>query len=155
MTSNLDKNQLALLWLVRKAITNCVDMVPQADWEVVEGLAAKHGVLWMLYLGAKQHSQQIPSDKIRAWRGVFHASVLRNEQLNDIQTKVVSWLLENGMRAVVLKGTSCSRYYTIPEARTLGDIDILIDKDNMHVFGNYLLQQGFHTSTPGHPFHVE
>ena len=153
--SKLDKNQLALLWLVRKSIVNCTDIVPQADWDIVEDLAAQHGVLWMLYLGAKQHSQQIPSEKIRTWRGMMYASALRNEQLNGIQAEIVSWLMENNIRTAVLKGTSCSRYYTIPEARSLGDIDILVDKDSMDVVGNFLLHQGFHTSTPGHPFHVE
>ena len=46
------------------------------------------------------------------------------------------------VRAAILKGTSCSRYYPFPEARPLGDIDVLVDRECVNAVGEYLESRG-------------
>ena len=152
--NGLNVNQQALLILVRGALWSSMEELPEADWGEVEKLAISQGVLWMLYLGAKKYPQQIPADRVRIWRGSMHAIVLNNEQINDVQVALVEWLAQNGIRAAILKGTSCSRYYPYPEARSLGDIDILVDEAHLGEVRDYLISQGYMPSQEDHEFHV-
>lgn len=46
------------------------------------------------------------------------------------QQIIVDKLGENGINPTILKGLSAAQYYRIPELRTMGDIDILIQSEN-------------------------
>lgn len=153
-----DKNQSALLILVRKALWNSKEALPiltKEDWEAIGRSAWEQGVLWLAYLGAKCYKTQIPAKQLKEWRSVLHSGIFYNDQKNEVQVRLVQWLSEKKIRAVILKGTSCSRYYPYPEARPLGDIDVLVDKENMTAVGKYLEEQGYFRAQYEHGFHVE
>ena len=67
---------------------------------------------------------------------------------------LIQWMAENKVRAAILKGTSCSRYYPFPEARPLGDIDVLVDRECVNAVGEYLESRGYTKSQHEHEFHV-
>ena len=155
----LDNNKKVLLSLVRNALqfTNDNIVNPEwdnADWNVVEKLAQEQGVLWMLYLGARSKTISVPADRLKAWRASFHAGVIRNDQINAVQNELLSWLEQANIDAVVIKGISCSRYYPYPIARTLGDIDILVDYESIEQIGEYLISKGYRAAECEHGFHV-
>ena len=150
----LDKNKEALLVLIRKALWNSDEELPDADWAEVEKCAQEQGVLWMAYLGGKSFSQQIPAAFLKSWRTVFHSGVAYNEQINSVQSELTAWLEDHGIRAAILKGMSCSRYYPYPDTRPLGDIDVLVDKCNMDAVGDYLIEQGYTPDHHAHDFHI-
>lgn len=150
----LDVNQRALLLLVRKALWKNAECLPEADWPVVEAYAQGQGVLWMAYLGAKALPLQIPPEQLKTWRTAMHSRVLYNDQLNAVQSMLLEWLAEKKIRVAILKGTSCSQYYPYPDARPLGDIDILIDKENLDIVDGYLKAKGYMPSPHEHDFHV-
>lgn len=150
----LDKNKEALLALVRKSLWGNDEELPDADWDAVEKCAQEQGVLWMAYLGGKYFPQQIPAQRLKSWRTVLHGGVLNNDAKNAVQTELVEWLAEHDIRSAILKGTSCSRYYPYPDARPLGDIDILIDKSNMNAIDAYLRGRGYSPSQHDHAFHA-
>lgn len=150
----IDNNQSALLTLIKNALWVRQAEVATIDFESVEKMAKEQGVLWMLYLGAKKTPNQIPPESLRSWRAFLHSSVLRNEQINAVQSQLLHWLDEKGIQTVVLKGTSCSRYYPYPEARSLGDIDVLINIKDYKAVDQYLKQQGYTSSKEAHDFHV-
>ena len=150
----LDRNKEALLALVRKYLWGHHEELPDADWEAVEKCAQEQGVLWMAYLGGKCFPQQIPTQRLKSWRTVLHGGVLNNDLKNVVQTELLEWLAEHNIRSAVLKGTSCSRYYPFPDARPLGDIDILIDKCNMNAIDAYLREKGYSPLQRDHAFHV-
>lgn len=148
------RNQETLLALIRNSLWSKEMELYASDWEGVEQLAKEQGVLWMLYLGAKKFSNQIPSECLRSWRSILHSSVLFNDQTNKVQSELLRWMTEENLPAVVLKGTSCSRYYPYPEARSLGDIDILINKEDFEATDQYLKQHGYTPAKEEHSFHV-
>jgi len=150
----LSCEQRALLCLVRRAMWSEVCDLPTADWSIVENLAKEQGISWLLYLGAKYYKSQISVERIQAWRGIMLATAIRNEQINDTQNKLIAWMRDKSIRVAVLKGTSCSRFYQHPEARSLGDIDILIDPNYMDEIRDHLLQMGYKPSDQEHGFHV-
>lgn len=149
----LDNNQNALLAILRNALWGEAEELPEADWEAVGRLAKQQGVQWMLYPGAKPCST-VPADRLQLWRGMLFSSMVQNERLNAVQNQLFTWLSERKIRAAVLKGTSCSAFYPNPEARTLGDIDILIDEENMETVGRYLQEQGYAAPDYDHDFHA-
>lgn len=150
----MDDNQRVLLTLIENALWLKSAKVSAADWEKVEKMAKEQGVLWMLYLGAKKISNQIPLECLRSWRAIMHSAVVFNEQINIVQNELLDWLFQEQIPAVILKGMSCSRYYPYPEARSLGDIDILINKENYRAVDYYLRQRGYSPSKTEHDFHV-
>ena len=155
-----DKSQNVLLMLIRNALWRSTEALPDADWDVVEKYAQDQGVLWIAYLGAKalkQSScslQMIPKERLKKWRSALYTGAFYNDQINSVQTRLIQWLAENKIRAAILKGASCSRCYPFPEARPLGDIDVLVDRECVNAVGEYLESRGYTKSQHEHGFHV-
>lgn len=155
-----DKSQNVLLMLIRSALWRSTEALPDADWDVVEKYAQDQGVLWIAYLGAKalkQSScslQMIPKERLKNWRSALYTGTFYNDQINGVQMHLIQWMAENKVRAAILKGTSCSRYYPFPEARPLGDIDVLVDRECVNAVGEYLESRGYTKSQHEHEFHV-
>ena len=156
----IDENQNVLLILIRNALWHSAEALPDADWDVVEKYAQDQGVLWIAYLGAKALKQSngslqtIPKERLKNWRSALYTDTFYNDQINSVQMRLIQWLAENKIRAVILKGTSCSRCYPFPEACPLGDIDVLVDRECVTTVGEYLESQGYTKSQHEHGFHV-
>jgi len=82
------------------------------------------------------------------------AGVLRNEQLNSDQEEVIRLLEAQSVRSVVLKGTSAARFYPYPDARCLGDIDLLVDQSNLMQVEQVLAFLGYKKTDHEHKFHI-
>lgn len=155
-----DKSQNVLLVLIRNALWRSTEALPDADWDVVEKYAQDQGVLWIAYLGAKALKQSscslqiIPKERLKNWRSALYTGAFYNDQINGVQMHLIQWMAENKVRAAILKGTSCSRYYPFPEARPLGDIDVLVDRECVNAVGEYLESRGYTKSQHEHEFHV-
>lgn len=149
----MDRQQEALLILLRRAVWGVDLQLESAVWDDVELIATQQGVRWALYPGAKSLAADISKDKLQEWRRFSLAGVWNNESLNEFQGALLEALVREGIRTVILKGTSCSRYYTSPEMRFLGDIDIQVDPENVDAVANYLRGLGFVESKAPHGFH--
>ena len=150
----LNENQKVLLSLVKAALWNTAECLPAVNWDEVEKLAQEQGVLWMAYLGAKRCQHNIPQDRMKTWRSVTHSGVLYNDKTNAVQEKLLEDICDANIPVAILKGTSCSRYYPYPDTRPLGDIDLLIDKENLDIVDKYLREHGYAASNNEHDFHV-
>ncbi|MGN1214947.1 MAG: nucleotidyltransferase family protein [Candidatus Cryptobacteroides sp.] len=53
-----------------------------------------------------------------------------NARLDGLLVKVMTFLEDNGVRPVILKGQAMARHYPVPGHRTAGDIDILLDGED-------------------------
>ena len=149
-----DNTQTALLSIIRQSLWSKSEDLPTADWEQVENLARKQGVLSLLYLGCNRGEGRVPRERIQIWRGAMLAGVLRNEQLNSDQEEVIRLLEAQSVRSVVLKGTSAARFYPYPDARCLGDIDLLVDQSNLMQVEQVLAFLGYKKTDHEHKFHI-
>jgi len=154
VVSILSCSQRVLLSLMRKALFILPSSVSEADWCEVEELANKQGVLSFLFLGAKSTSELVPMDRIRTWRGDMLAGALRNERVNAVQQEVLCLLNEQEIRSVILKGLSAARYYPQPEVRVLGDVDLLIDPENVPRVDQLLKSAAYKQISNDHAFHM-
>lgn len=71
---------------------------------------------------------RISDDVLKTWISFAMKTVSRNEKILYYQSELIELLGEIPCDAIILKGTSASRYYPNPIYRTMGDIDILVDK---------------------------
>ena len=94
-------------------------------------------------LGALPLSEELRTEwKKHIYRQIFHFQTLtRTEQ------ELLSALDEAGICALVLKGTSAARYYPTPQYRTMGDIDLLVKRDQHDRAAEILLSIGCIEST--------
>lgn len=150
---NLLPEQKALLVILRQALFSKYEQLNVSNWQRIEQLANEQGVLSMLYVGASKYKDVIPSEVIREWRGIMYSNVMRNEQLNTLQTDLISQLQARKITVAVLKGLSVAWYYKHPDIRCLGDIDILIDKSHVREVTDMLKSWGYTQTHIGHAFH--
>ena len=103
---NLLTEQKALLVILKQALFSQCEQLNASDWQRIEQLANEQGVLSMLYVGASKYKDVIPAEVIREWRGIMYSNVMRNEQLNTLQTDLINQLQARKITAAVLKGLS-------------------------------------------------
>ena len=135
----LNREQTALLAVIENTLWSKKVPIENVEWEQLSTLAAAQGVSWMLYPGTKHVKESIPFELQKEWRSITHSGIFYNSQLNTFQEELLTWIRKKEIRAAVLKGTSSSYYYPIPSMRPLGDIDLLVDKDNVSFIAEYLV----------------
>lgn len=139
---------------IRRALWSNEEDIPVADWDQVEELARKQGVLSLLYLGVNRNIGVVPQDRVRIWRGAMLAGVLQNEQMNEDQQELLNGLHEASIRCSILKGTSAARFYPHPDARCLGDIDLLVDQTSLNQVEQILIKLQYRKIEHEHDFHI-
>ena len=86
----------------------------------------------------------LPKDKIsRENREKTAAFAAKNLNLRQVQKGFVKLLDENGVPYVILKGEAAAADYPDPSLRLLGDIDVLVDPENLEKVGKLLESKGF------------
>ncbi|MDO4748209.1 MAG: nucleotidyltransferase family protein, partial [Eubacteriales bacterium] len=77
----------------------------------------------------------------------LYSVMLGTSLKNKIRTQAVLKTLEDienkGIKAVVLKGIDCARYYSKPECRISADTDLLIDEKDEEKLLQYFEQNGY------------
>ena len=112
------------------------------DWYTILSLANDHAVTPLLYSGINQ-VPGVPQDVFDMIERLAVRSTIQADRMAQAQSTVLQRLQENGIRAVVLKGTSLAMNYPHSEVRMTGDIDILVDPEDMVKCGDVLLQAGY------------
>ena len=150
----MTNEQAALLSIIRRSLWSNKEDMPAANWDQVEELARKQGVLSLLYLGVNRNIGVVPQERVRIWRGAMLAGVLQNEQMNADQQELLNHLREDSVRCSILKGTSAARFYPHPDARCLGDIDLLVDQTNLNQVEQILTKLQYRKVEHEHDFHI-
>lgn len=134
----------ALLQLVRFGIGTSKDakISKDIDWEPVEALAERQGLLGVVYDGlqklrveslgfrvsGKCSVDSLPSQV--AWLRILGKVMQGYEQRYALYRKAVAdlaaWYHAHGYRMMVLKGLACGENWPKPEHRPYGDIDIFL-----------------------------
>ena len=123
----------ALLQLVRLGIRTSKDakISKDIDWESVETLAEKQGVLGVVYDGiirlaeSAENVDVLPLTVKLRWMGkVMQGYEQRYLAYRKAVADLGAWYHAHGYRMMVLKGLACGLDWPKPEHRPYGDIDI-------------------------------
>ena len=142
-----------LLAVLQRALWGTGEIACLPDLDLITNEASTQGVQSFLFPGAKGYGDLFPLEKRKEWRSTMLACALRNDEVNAAQRDIIGILSDNGIRAAVLKGLSVARYYPKPEIRALGDIDLLVDVNQLRAVDNILREQGYTVSDSAHVFH--
>lgn len=76
----------------------------------------------------------------------FYNSVARNLQVGYNHTEIADLLSKNNIKYVFIKGVASASYYKDPTLRTMGDVDVLINRRDTEKVHTLLQTLGYTTN---------
>lgn len=115
------------------------------DWDRAIRLAARHGLLPLLYQHLDQVGRrQVPADTLAALRSAFVENTVRSLHLARELIALLRLFAEAGVTAVPYKGQAmAARLYGDPGLRQAGDLDILVAPEAYDAARRVLLARGY------------
>lgn len=112
------------------------------DWMSVLAEAGRHKVTALLYPTIRE-LDGVPENAFNKACGMAIAVAQASEAMLKRQREILDLLEARQIPCAVLKGTSVAYLYPHPELRTIGDIDILVDEENLDEACRALQADGF------------
>ena len=125
------------------------EFIKAAVWEMPAGSTD-----WEIYNRCREHGIQalaasilkdtsMPDDLRKRWKEDIQRHILRYARYTYLLSQ-----LPVTVPYVILKGLSAARYYSSPEYRSLGDIDIMTLREDMQAACDSLLENGYQEIAP-------
>jgi hypothetical protein len=101
--------------------------------------------LWYVQLGRDGLLELLPRELARYLAALYLANVKRNQMMRSGLEEFLAAFSSAGIKVLLLKGaaTFCDDLYGDPGARVMGDLDILVDKDQVQKAREILLGLGY------------
>jgi hypothetical protein len=145
----IDKNKI-FLNILKSYINNerlCID--DYADWDGLFIVAKIHDLLGIVAaMDAKYHFIKDKS-VAQKFRQYMIVSVKYSVLFETVYREVSLALANEKIKNIVVKGPIVKRYYPDTDLRTMGDIDLVIHKDDMPKAKKVMLQLGFEECESG------
>ena len=142
MTEKKETNALLAL-LAYEIFDQAMDIdTSTVDWSAVLAEAQRHKVTALLY-PAIRSMNGVPEAIFNKVCGTAIAVATASEAMLKEQRRILDLLEAHQIPCAVLKGTSVAYLYPHPELRTIGDIDILVDEENLDEACRALQADGF------------
>ncbi|MCC8088631.1 MAG: nucleotidyltransferase family protein [Rikenellaceae bacterium] len=110
-------------------------IIESPDWNEIYRLAYIHSLSGMLYVTVQDRNLCSDEALLNNMARAFMLTVGNSVNKELAFSAVLDILTNNGIRHIVFKGTVVREYYPDKELRTMGDIDLAIDKadkDGVH-----------------------
>lgn len=142
LTEKKETNALLAL-LAHEIFDQAIDIdASTVDWSAVLAEAQRHKVTALLY-PAIRSMDDVPEAIFNKVCGTAIAVATASEAMLKEQRRILDLLEARQIPCAVLKGTSVAHLYPHPELRTIGDIDILVDEENLDEACKALQADGF------------
>lgn len=142
----MKKEEYFLIAICKAYLTNSEPEIPRdIDWKELYKLARHHNLLGICYcvLNISKQKSSIPSGFMTAVENKFFDLVYLYQCQSNCLDEVNALLTAHQMRYILFKGAVLRNYYPVPESRAMGDIDLLIDKENRDKVKKHLKEAGF------------
>ena len=137
----MEKTDQAVLTLIRAALwSEPLELSPDLDWDTVEQELRLQSVMGVV---AGAHLDGLPDAVRDRWDYAALRCGAHFYKLLHAQDELLGLLQENGIPAVILKGTAAAVYYPDPEMRTMGDVDILVPMGQTETAASLLSANGY------------
>ena len=142
MTEKKETNALLAL-LTYEIFDQAMDIdASTVDWSAVLAEAQRHKVTALMY-PAIRSMDGVPEAVFNKVCGTAITVAAASEAMLKEQRRILDLLEARQIPCAVLKGTSVAYLYPHPELRTIGDIDILVDEENLDEACKALQAEGF------------
>jgi len=116
-----------------------------ADWEEIVATAERHGVGPLLYHSIKGLGDDLdlPGNVMEEMRRKYYVAAARNARLYRELQKILDLFAGREIPVIVLKGAHVAEtVYGNIALRTMGDVDLLVDQDDLKAVEENLLKAG-------------
>lgn len=140
-----DINTQYLFQLLRAVLNNeqPPELPENCSAEAVFRLAEHHSVANIAYYGIEKLNSKPNAELMKKWAEVRDREIMRDIiQCTELE-QITAAFTSEGIRFITLKGTILKTMYAQSDFRTMCDIDILVDKDNIKKAGKILLSLGY------------
>lgn len=127
---------------IGKSDTTEYDETENIDWDLVIKTARLQGVSLFAFAGANKYRDNMSHTVLKKWVSATGAAMRVNYKVYEEQQKLVS-LFGDNIKFVILKGLTSAAYYDRPEDRMMGDVDILVSRDDIEKAQEILLSKGY------------
>ena len=107
--------------------------------------AAAHNLLGVVYCAVNNavNKNVVPPAVFNQVKEKFFDVIYVSNLQNEIANTAKNALSEANIKFIPFKGIDIKKYFPIPESRIMGDIDILIDEDDVLAAKNAMTKAGF------------
>jgi hypothetical protein len=132
----------------------------EVEWENIYKLARIHAVSGAVYVAIQKLNKEAqPKDDIlKKFKNDFIATFIRYHEQKKGCDEITVKLEEEKIQHIFLKGSVVKEYYPVKAMRTLGDIDLLIHKDDQEAAKKVLVKIGYNNLSclpSGRPWEYE
>ncbi|MBQ9375828.1 MAG: nucleotidyltransferase family protein [Ruminococcus sp.] len=120
------------------------------DWKAVYQESHQQTVHSLVYSALPDDIKN--SEQVQKWRDKVMYSLSNNYFFNYEHTQLNKTMESAEIPYVVLKGSVSASYYPNPIMRIMGDVDFLVDKNDMKKADKLLLSKGFKRIASKHEF---
>ncbi len=114
-------------------------------YEQVLSCAIRHDVAGFAYLGVLKAQNKPNSETLERWKQRYFIGIQRNIEQEETLKILLDSLHSEGIATLEVQGTKVKRYYPSPDLRMMGDIDIIIKKENITMTEKILAELGYKT----------
>lgn len=130
------------------------------DWKYLLDLAEFHGIAPLISRNftVNDLNSRVSKPYLQRLNEIYNKTLYRNVILSDELTKILSAFNQRGIRVISLKGIALAEMlYENPALRTMSDMDILVQPDDLPRASSLLIEMGYKQLTSpvhqAHPFH--
>ncbi len=98
-------------------------------------------------------SQRLPGSLDPKWNVRFLKHLSNNINVISQHYHAHKLMSEAGVPYMVIKGCASGHYYSVPELRTMGDVDLFVEKSAMETVRSFLTEKGYEVSSLNHSHH--
>lgn len=140
------KEEKFLIEICKAYLNNAdIDIPDQLDYKVLFRIAKHHNLLGIVHcvINMSGNKSAVPENFLDALKETFFDSIYIYECQKACSKEVEDILTASQMRYILFKGIKLREMYPVPESRTMGDIDVLIDLKNRDAVKKLLTDAGF------------
>jgi len=117
----------------------------EVEWEKIYELARIHFVSGAVYVAIQKLNKenQPKEDILKKFKADFLATFMRYQKQKKMAEEITEKLTEEKIKHIFLKGSVVKEYYPVKEMRTLGDIDLLLHKQNQEPAKKAFIEIGY------------
>lgn len=144
----MDSTIQSALNLIKEAIWGNGALPDSAEVEGVYALLRKHAI-HAIPAGILNDIDM--SDDLKGkWKKQIFQQIYNYMSIVNEQDEILSALTKEKIPVVTVKGTSAAQYYPTPQYRAMGDIDLLVKKEDFHRAERTILACGYRTTEDDH-----
>jgi hypothetical protein len=115
------------------------------DYQGIYLLAKSHNLTPTLFcvINTAENKKAVPKDIFTLFEEDFYDAVARYDFQQQKIDELDEILTEAEIRHIFFKGAEIKEYFPVPQARVMGDIDILIDEKNRERVKALLIRNGY------------